>query len=330
MRYGTINCEFWVEEAIDINELCGNGVGNAIMHYLKSSEFSNMLGVYPLSLDTLVRRVNLGKENVLAAFSVLCSNGYVMYDYKYEYVWVVNMAFEQTFPGVSNKFYSKQRLAGKDTRISTFNKILSSIPSLCFLDKLFEKYSDVLCLKKELVDLMIKPIKRPTPTPSDGVKPPHRMGSSHPIEWGQATPSDANKQETRNSNQETVISNIEISNDISCAASSTKNKDLKKQAEALRTEQAKKVIDFLNKKAGTNFEHVDVNLNFIKARMKDGATFEQLIAVTANKCLEWENDPVYKKFRRPKTLYNATNFASYVGALPRHAKDDDFKKGDEE
>jgi len=79
--------------------------------------------------------------------------------------------------------------------------------------------------------------------------------------------------------------------------------------------QAREVLAFLNEKAGRRYQPVPENLNLIEARLKSGATIEELRAVVAKKCREWIGDAKMSQFLRPKTLFNATNFANYQGEL---------------
>ena len=78
---------------------------------------------------------------------------------------------------------------------------------------------------------------------------------------------------------------------------------------------AKGVLSFLNEKAGKRYQPVDGNLDFIVARLKGGATEQELRQVIAKKCREWGADEKMETFLRPKTLFNATNFANYQGEL---------------
>ncbi|RKP56752.1 hypothetical protein D7S86_08260 [Pararobbsia silviterrae] len=75
------------------------------------------------------------------------------------------------------------------------------------------------------------------------------------------------------------------------------------------------VIDHLNEKAGRNFEVVESNTKFVFARMRDGATVEQLIAVVDAKVRDWLHDPKMSEYLRPSTLFNAEKFAQYAGSI---------------
>jgi uncharacterized phage protein (TIGR02220 family) len=94
----------------------------------------------------------------------------------------------------------------------------------------------------------------------------------------------------------------------------SKNKDIVRLTPDPR-QQAKEVLSFLNEKTGRAYEPVDANLKLIIARLKDGATAVDLRQVVAKKCREWIGDPKMAEYLRPKTLFNATNFAQYKGEL---------------
>ena len=81
---------------------------------------------------------------------------------------------------------------------------------------------------------------------------------------------------------------------------------------------ALQVLEFLNSKTGRNYEPVDETLKPIMARLRSGSTVEDLRAVIAKKCRDWGADEKMSGFLRPKTLFNATNFANYKGELLAH------------
>lgn len=75
------------------------------------------------------------------------------------------------------------------------------------------------------------------------------------------------------------------------------------------------VLRYLNEKAGRNFQPVPANVKFVEARIKEGATVEQIKQVIDAKVRDWLNDPKMSEFLRPETLFNATKYAQYVGQL---------------
>ena len=79
-------------------------------------------------------------------------------------------------------------------------------------------------------------------------------------------------------------------------------------------DEARDVLAFLNRKATRNYQS-EGNLEFIRDRLKAGATVAQCKAVIARKVLAWKGTDM-EKFLRPETLFNRTKFAGYVGELP--------------
>ena len=76
-----------------------------------------------------------------------------------------------------------------------------------------------------------------------------------------------------------------------------------------------RVIEYLNDKAKRKFPAKGKNLTLVKARIAEGATFEQLTGVVDLKCHAWLNDPKMHEFIRPATLFGQEKFAQYVGQL---------------
>lgn len=77
----------------------------------------------------------------------------------------------------------------------------------------------------------------------------------------------------------------------------------------------KEILEFLNAKTGHGYRPVAVNIDQIKARLKEGATPQECKQIIAMKTREWKNDPVMSKFLRPATLFNRTKFWQYHGQL---------------
>ena len=80
------------------------------------------------------------------------------------------------------------------------------------------------------------------------------------------------------------------------------------------TEKAKEVLDFLNEKAGRNYRYADVNMDFIKARIKSGIEVDDLKSIVAMKCREWKGTDM-EKYLRPATLFNREKCEQYYGEL---------------
>jgi uncharacterized phage protein (TIGR02220 family) len=75
------------------------------------------------------------------------------------------------------------------------------------------------------------------------------------------------------------------------------------------------VLNFLNEKTGRFYRAEDSNLDLIIARLQSGITMQNLRAIIAKKCREWNDDITMKKYLRPKTLFNKTNCEQYYGEL---------------
>lgn len=82
-----------------------------------------------------------------------------------------------------------------------------------------------------------------------------------------------------------------------------------------KPDSVNEVIDYLNEKAGRSFQASPANVKFVAARIREGATVDQLKAVVDAKVRDWLHDPKMNQYLRPETLFNASKFASYVGAL---------------
>jgi uncharacterized phage protein (TIGR02220 family) len=77
--------------------------------------------------------------------------------------------------------------------------------------------------------------------------------------------------------------------------------------------QAQEVIHYLNEKAGTGFQASFSSFKPILARLKEGATVEQCKAIIDSKVADWKNDPKYRMYLRPSTLFNSEKFSNYLG-----------------
>jgi uncharacterized phage protein (TIGR02220 family) len=100
----------------------------------------------------------------------------------------------------------------------------------------------------------------------------------------------------------------------SSSSSSEESKALSGKPDPHR-QDAKEILSFLNEKTGKNYRPVDATLKPIIARLKDGTSVDDIRAVIAKKCREWLPDEKMAEYLRPKTLFNATNFANYEGEL---------------
>jgi uncharacterized phage protein (TIGR02220 family) len=81
------------------------------------------------------------------------------------------------------------------------------------------------------------------------------------------------------------------------------------------------ILQYLNELSGRNYQAVKANLSLIESRIKEGFSLEQCKAVIDAKCKAWESDTKMSAYLRPKTLFNATNFAQYAGELESQTKE---------
>lgn len=78
------------------------------------------------------------------------------------------------------------------------------------------------------------------------------------------------------------------------------------------------IINYLNKRANTSFRHsTKKTQNFILALLKEGFTVDDFKKVIDLKTEEWLKNPDMNQYLRPKTLFNGTNFESYLNQKPK-------------
>ncbi|MDP9954734.1 putative phage protein (TIGR02220 family) [Epilithonimonas hungarica] len=74
---------------------------------------------------------------------------------------------------------------------------------------------------------------------------------------------------------------------------------------------AGEILNFLNETADKNFQHIESNLKFIKARLKEHPP-EVLKQIIQLKTFEWKDDFKMNDYLRPETLFNPTKFQTYL------------------
>jgi phage replication O-like protein O len=80
-------------------------------------------------------------------------------------------------------------------------------------------------------------------------------------------------------------------------------------------------LNYLNEKANRNYKPVKSNLDFIKARLNEGYSKDEVIHVINVKTSQWLNDVEMNQYLRPATLFNATKFSQYVAEeMPKPKK----------
>lgn len=76
------------------------------------------------------------------------------------------------------------------------------------------------------------------------------------------------------------------------------------------TEEAHRILDYLNAESGKHFRYTAANIRPIKARLKEGFTFDDFRLVIDYKANTWGRDPKMSEYVRPLTLFG-TKFESY-------------------
>ena len=93
---------------------------------------------------------------------------------------------------------------------------------------------------------------------------------------------------------------------------SKKNKEGKKDILSRSLDPVKSVVDYLNEKCGTKYEHSSAETQrLIVARLNQGFGLEDFKRVIDNKVADWGNDSQMSKFLRPQTLFS-NKFESYL------------------
>lgn len=95
----------------------------------------------------------------------------------------------------------------------------------------------------------------------------------------------------------------------------------KKIDNALLAQAATQIIGRLNEQTGANYRpESKATQTKIHARLAEGYTVEDFVAVIDKKCAEWLHDPKMRAYLRPETLFG-TKFESYLNA-PERGKPD--------
>lgn len=82
----------------------------------------------------------------------------------------------------------------------------------------------------------------------------------------------------------------------------------------------KEIIADLNEKAGSSYQPTTKKtISLINARLKEGFTLDDFIAVNACKSNQWKNNKEMSRYLRPQTLY-AGNFEAYLQEARKETK----------
>ena len=77
-------------------------------------------------------------------------------------------------------------------------------------------------------------------------------------------------------------------------------------------DEAIQILTFLNSKTGKNYRAVETNLILVRARLKSGASSDDIRGVIARKVREWKGTEM-EKYLRPATLFAERKFEQYIG-----------------
>ena len=95
----------------------------------------------------------------------------------------------------------------------------------------------------------------------------------------------------------------------------------KKIDNALLAQAAAQIIGHLNEQTGANYRSESkATQTKIHARMAEGYTVEDFVAVIDKKCAEWLHDPKMRTYLHPETLFGS-KFEGYLNA-PERGKND--------
>lgn len=121
-------------------------------------------------------------------------------------------------------------------------------------------------------------------------------------EAGKAGGRPANKPKKTKDNQTKPIS-MEVEVDIG-------NRKMEKDKLSAAADD---VLEALNDCAGKHFRPIDGNRKYIIARMREGYTKEDCLAVVQKMSAKWGNTDM-ADYLRPKTLFSASNFDGYLNS----------------
>ena len=121
-------------------------------------------------------------------------------------------------------------------------------------------------------------------------------------------------------NKQTVANlpvNVSVSDSVSVGVNDIKNSVNNIKNKASPSDEMITILEDLSKrvKSKKGFSpSAKVNQNLIKARMSEGFTVENFIAVNEKKVKQWLHDPAMSKYLRPETLYGK-KFDGYLNEV---------------
>lgn len=101
-------------------------------------------------------------------------------------------------------------------------------------------------------------------------------------------------------------------------------KECKEDNNNIIVEQIKEIVEYLNLKCGTHYRHTTANTKkHIKARLKDGYSFEDFKDVIDKKYKEWKGTE-FERYLAPDTLFG-TKFEKYLNQKITTEKEEDYE-----
>ena len=73
-------------------------------------------------------------------------------------------------------------------------------------------------------------------------------------------------------------------------------------------------IDYLNSKIGTRYQKTGKSIGHVSARLREGNTLDDVMAVIDFKAQEWGADAKMRQYLRPETLFSQSKFPGYLAA----------------
>lgn len=91
--------------------------------------------------------------------------------------------------------------------------------------------------------------------------------------------------------------------------------------------EIEEIIEHLNALKGSSYRPATKEtIKLISGRLSQGYTVEDCKLVVSHKCGEWKDNPSYRKFIRPKTLFAESNFEDYLNNAKDAASEEEIKE----
>lgn len=149
--------------------------------------------------------------------------------------------------------------------------------------------------------------------------------------------SEAAKARWKKSDKDAVSNDSEEANESKSNANAMQNDANAMQTDARKGNEIKEkenkyknhiveIVDYLNSTCSKKFkESTEGQVKFIRARLKDGYTVDELKQVIDVKAAQWLGTD-QAKYLRPSTLFNEEKFSSYINEQPSGKKQQNAKR----